>query len=128
MKHLKTILLATTLFALLTGFPSVVLSAEKGLVNPFFVLSNGVADDTRPTPDSQAKMLAELGCQGIGPSGSAGVPEMLAALSISENMLIIITVTRTYLVYIKLSDYWKPESCDIHCLKRQLADRLCYRK
>ena len=80
MKYLTGILLGTILSVLLTGLPSVVLSAEEGLVNPFFVLSNGVADDAHPTPESQAAMLAELGCQGIGPSGSAGVPEMLAAL------------------------------------------------
>jgi sugar phosphate isomerase/epimerase len=80
MKYATEVLLASILPALLTGLPSVALSADEGLANPFFVLSNGVADDTRPTPDSQAKMLAELGCQGIGPSGSAGVPEMLAAL------------------------------------------------
>ena len=80
MKSATGILFGSILFALLVGVPSVVLSAEKGLANPFFVLSNGVADDAHPTPESQAKILAELGCQGIGPSGSAGVPEMLAAL------------------------------------------------
>jgi len=80
MKYVSEVLLGTVLCALSAGLPSVVLSAEEGLANPFFVLSNGVADDAHPTPQSQAAMLAELGCQGIGPSGSAGVPEMLAAL------------------------------------------------
>lgn len=80
MKCATEILVRTVLFGLLAGLPSVALSAEDGLANPFFVLSNGVADDAHATPESQAKMLAELGCQGIGPSGSAGVAEMLAAL------------------------------------------------
>ena len=48
--------------------------------HPFFALSNGVQDDKHPTPESQAKVLAELGYDGIGPSGTRGVPEMLAAL------------------------------------------------
>jgi sugar phosphate isomerase/epimerase len=80
MKFATRVLLASILSGLLTGLPSVALSVEEGLANPFFVLSNGVADDAHPTPESQAKMLAELGCHGIGPSGSAGVGEMLAAL------------------------------------------------
>lgn len=48
--------------------------------NPFFVLSNGVADEKHPTPESQAAMLAELGYDGIGPSGTQGIPAMLDAL------------------------------------------------
>jgi len=54
--------------------------AEHGLKNPFFALSNGVQDEKHPTPESQAAMLAELGYDGIGPSGTAGIPAMLAAL------------------------------------------------
>ena len=80
MKYATGILIGAILCGLLVGPPSLAISAEKGLANPFFVLSNGVADDAHPTPESQAKMLAELGCDGIGPSGSAGVAEMLAAL------------------------------------------------
>lgn len=48
--------------------------------NPFFVLSNGVADEKHPTPESQAAMLAELGYDGIGPSGTQDIPAMLSAL------------------------------------------------
>ena len=54
--------------------------AEKGLANPLFALANGVADEKHPTPESQAAMLGELGYDGIGPSGTQGIPEMLAAL------------------------------------------------
>ena len=55
-------------------------STKKGLTNPFFVLSNGVQDANHQTPQSQAKLLAELGYDGIGPSGVEGIPEMLEAL------------------------------------------------
>ncbi len=54
--------------------------AEKGLKNPLFALANGVTDEKHPTPESQAAMLEELGYDGIGPSGTQGIPEMLAAL------------------------------------------------
>jgi sugar phosphate isomerase/epimerase len=54
--------------------------ATKALPNPFFVLSNGVQCEKYPTPEAQAEVLKELGYAGIGPSGTAGVPEMLAAL------------------------------------------------
>ncbi len=54
--------------------------APKTLPNPFFVLSNGVQCEKYPTPEAQARVLKELGYAGIGPSGTAGVPEMLAAL------------------------------------------------
>jgi len=52
----------------------------KTLPNPFFVLSNGVQCEKYPTPEAQPRVLKELGYAGIGPSGTAGVPEMLAAL------------------------------------------------
>ncbi len=58
---------------------SVLFSNARG-ANPFFVLSNGIADAARPTPEAQAAALAELGCDGIGPSGTKGIPEMLDAL------------------------------------------------
>jgi sugar phosphate isomerase/epimerase len=54
--------------------------APKTLPTPFFVLSNGVQCEKYPTPEAQARVLKELGYAGIGPSGTAGVPEMLAAL------------------------------------------------
>ena len=53
---------------------------SKGLVNPFFVLGNGVQCAKYPTPKSQAAVLAELGYNGIGPSGCNGVPEMIRAM------------------------------------------------
>lgn len=54
--------------------------AAKTLPNPFFVLSNGVQCEKYATPEAQAGVLKELGYAGIGPSGTGGVPEMLAAL------------------------------------------------
>jgi sugar phosphate isomerase/epimerase len=53
---------------------------DNGLPNPFFVLSNGVQCPKYPTPEAQARVLAELGYAGIAPSGVKGVPEMLEAL------------------------------------------------
>jgi sugar phosphate isomerase/epimerase len=50
------------------------------LASPFFALANGVADAKHPTPASQAAMLSELGYDGIAPSGTKGIPEMLDAL------------------------------------------------
>ena len=55
-------------------------TAPKTLPNPFFVLSNGVQCEKYSTPEAQAAVLKELGYAGIGPSGTAGIPEMLAAL------------------------------------------------
>ena len=52
----------------------------KALPNPFFVLDNGVQGPKFPTPEAQAKVLKELGYDGIGPSGTGGVPQRLAAL------------------------------------------------
>lgn len=56
--------------------------AEDKLVldNPFFALSNGVADAAHNTPEKMASMLAELGYDGISPSGVAGVPAMIDAM------------------------------------------------
>jgi sugar phosphate isomerase/epimerase/lysophospholipase L1-like esterase len=77
---------ALSIAVLLCGLVPLASSAEDGsaegggLGNPFFVLSNGVADAAHATPESQAAMLKELGCDGIAPSGTGGVAEMLAAL------------------------------------------------
>ncbi len=60
--------------------------------NPFFALSNGVADAKHRTPESQAAMLAELGYDGIGPSGVRGIPEMLAALDKHEQKMFALYV------------------------------------
>ena len=49
------------------------------LTNAFFAFNNCTGRDNL-TPEAQAKMLAELGYAGIGYSGTAGIPEMLAAL------------------------------------------------
>lgn len=65
------------LFVAVALFASAALAAPT---NPFFVLSNGVADEKHPTPELQAAMLAELGFDGIGPSGTQGIPAMLDAL------------------------------------------------
>ena len=77
--------LAAVAFAGVVSLCSVTARAEdaakaKVLPNPFFVLSNGIQDAKHATPESQAKVLKELGYDGIGPSGTAGVPQRLAAL------------------------------------------------
>ncbi|MEN6493998.1 MAG: sugar phosphate isomerase/epimerase family protein [Thermoguttaceae bacterium] len=54
--------------------------AGKGGGSPFFVLSNGVEDAKHATPEAQAAVLKELGYDGIGPSGTMRIPEMLQAL------------------------------------------------
>lgn len=64
------------LFALFAG----AVQAGEPLKNPFFVLDNGINDADHPTWEARAKTLAELGYDGIGPSGTAGVPDMLAAM------------------------------------------------
>ncbi len=78
MKTIFATLVALILLAGLSG--SSAPAGEPAGPNPFFALSNGVIDDAHPTPESQAALLAELGYDGIGPSGTRGVPEMLAAL------------------------------------------------
>ncbi len=70
--------LALVLSVAATLFTSAALAEPPA--NPFFVLSNGVADEKHATPESQAAMLAELGFDGIGPSGTQSIPAMLAAL------------------------------------------------
>jgi sugar phosphate isomerase/epimerase len=53
---------------------------ELKLDNPFFALINGVADEEHNTPEKMAAMLAEIGYDGIGPSGVNGIPEMIEAM------------------------------------------------
>lgn len=48
--------------------------------NPFYPLANGVIDEKHPTPEAQARMVKEVGYDGIGYSGVEDVPERLAAL------------------------------------------------
>ena len=55
-------------------------SAPKGLPNTLYMLSNGIRDARYATPASQAKLLRELGCAGMGYTPADGVLEMLAAL------------------------------------------------
>jgi sugar phosphate isomerase/epimerase len=55
-------------------------ASAKGLTNPFFALSNCCQCEKCSTPEAQAQVLQELGYSGIGPSGTNGIPEMLAAL------------------------------------------------
>lgn len=57
-------------------------AAENALVldNPFFALVNGVSDAEHDTPEKMAAMLAELGYDGIGPSGVDGIPAMIDAM------------------------------------------------
>jgi sugar phosphate isomerase/epimerase len=49
------------------------------LTNPFFAFDNGAGRGKLP-PATQAKMLAELGYDGIGYTGTGGIPAMLEAL------------------------------------------------
>jgi sugar phosphate isomerase/epimerase len=49
--------------------------------NPFFAMDTGTRDDKHQTPESQARLLKELGFDGIGWSPQQ-VPEMLAALDV----------------------------------------------
>jgi len=55
-------------------------SGQRGLTNPFYALNNGVKDAKHPAPESQARMLKELGYDGMSHSGVEGVPDLLAAL------------------------------------------------
>jgi len=71
---------ATLLLIGVLAQASAVSAADGGLANPFFALSNCAADAAHSTPASQVTMLKELGYDGIAPSGTGGVPEMLAAL------------------------------------------------
>jgi len=53
--------------------------AKLELTNPFFAFDNGTGRGVL-LPEEQAKMLDELGYDGIGYTGTAGIPKMLAAL------------------------------------------------
>lgn len=53
--------------------------AADGPANPFFVLQNGVIDENHQTLEAQAALLYELGYQGMGPSGTKGIPALLEA-------------------------------------------------
>jgi sugar phosphate isomerase/epimerase len=59
--------------------PSGVQGAEAPMGNPFFAMDTGTRDERHRTPESQARMLKELGYAGVGWSPGE-VPEMLAAL------------------------------------------------
>ncbi len=67
----------------LTVFPVVLIAddgaARPGPANPFFAFDNGTGRGRIPF-DEQAKMLKELGYDGIGFSGAEQIPEMLKAL------------------------------------------------
>jgi len=52
---------------------------RRGLTNPFFAFDNGTGRG-RLTPETQAKMLKELGYAGIGYTDAKEIPEMLKAL------------------------------------------------
>jgi len=54
-------------------------TSKLELTNPFFAFDNGTGRGAL-SPGEQAKMLEELGYDGIGYTGTAGIPEMLAAL------------------------------------------------
>ncbi len=57
-----------------------VMPKETKMTNHFFAMDTGTRDAKHPTPESQAKMLKELGYAGIGYSGVNGIPEMLEDL------------------------------------------------
>lgn len=60
-------------------FPLPLRGADLALKNPFFAMDTGTRDEQHKTPESQARMLKELGYAGVGWSPGQ-VPEMLAAL------------------------------------------------
>jgi sugar phosphate isomerase/epimerase len=58
---------------------SAVPGVDGSIKNPFFAMDTGTRDEQHQTPESQARMLKELGFAGIG-WGPNQVPEMQAAL------------------------------------------------
>ena len=54
--------------------------AKKELSNPFFVFNNGVKDEKYDTPEKQARMLKELGYDGMEKNGLDGFHEVRAEL------------------------------------------------
>lgn len=82
MRHSARLSLLVWIAAILGGpaWWSAAEGAGQGGGPPFFVLSNGVEDAKHATPEAQAATLKELGYDGIGPSGTKGIPEMLRAL------------------------------------------------
>ena len=79
-----TTLLRTLVFTLPLMLLSYVAVAEepkppRGFPHAFFAFDNGTGRGELP-PETQAKMLKELGYDGIGYTGATGIPEILAAL------------------------------------------------
>lgn len=54
-------------------------ASKKMIQYPFFILNNGTGRG-KLAPAEQAKLLKDLGCDGLSYSGTKGVKEMLAAL------------------------------------------------
>ncbi len=79
-RFVLTALVFIAAFPVSIGFSVAQEPAEKPVPNPFFVLQNGIADEKHPTWDSRARTLKALAYDGLGPSGTAGVPQMLEAL------------------------------------------------
>ena len=48
--------------------------------NPFFAMDTGTKDDKHQTAKEQVEMIKELGYDGIGPTGDAGLAEMVQEL------------------------------------------------
>jgi sugar phosphate isomerase/epimerase len=71
----------TTILILTSAAPLAAVDdpASRALTNPFFAFDNGTGRGELP-PRQQAAMLKELGYAGIGYTGTANIPEMLAAL------------------------------------------------
>lgn len=81
MQPVRHIAALAVLFALLqTVLADDTAPPKPGLSNPFFAMDTGTKDAKHQTFDQQAAMIAELGYAGYGPSGLAGVPEMLKAM------------------------------------------------
>ena len=62
---------------------------------PFFAFDNGVGRDDGWSPERQASVLAELGYQGIGYSGTKNIPAVLKALEARRLKLFSIYVGAT---------------------------------
>jgi len=74
---------STQLVVLICMLPSSLwaeVPATRPSASRFYVLENGVKDEKHPAAESQAKMLKELGFDGMGQNGIEALPERLAAL------------------------------------------------
>ncbi len=80
----KTIMLITSFCIAFAGqlgeaFPDEISATKSKQTSPFFAFDNGTGRG-KLSPQKQTEMLSELGYDGIGYTGTKGIPEMLKAL------------------------------------------------